>query len=299
MTWQGIAVLLASARVPFLLLTLVLVLLGIASAFTVTHEMAWGKLAVILLTAVSAHVSVNALNEYFDFRIGLDAVTEKTPFSGGSGALPGNPQQAKSVLLLGIASLLVTLAGGLYLVAVTGPELLLPGLAGLLIVAFYTPWMTRSPLLSLVMPGAGFGLIMVIGTAYVLAGQVTLTMMLASLVPFFLVNNLLLLNQFPDIRADREHGRRNLPILYGTTVSGVVYMLFNLSAAAAVLAGILLGAMPVNAVLAVVLLLAASPIALMAAKRAVDMKRVIPLMTMNLVVTLVVPALLSLSLLTL
>jgi hypothetical protein len=37
----------------------------------------------------------------------------------------------------------------------------------------------------------------------------------------------------------------------------------------------------------------------MAAKRAVDMKRVIPLMTMNLVVTLVVPALLSLSLLTL
>jgi 1,4-dihydroxy-2-naphthoate octaprenyltransferase len=153
--------------------------------------------------------------------------------------------------------------------------------------------------LSLVMPGAGFGLIMVTGTAYVLAGQVTLAMVLASMVPFFLVNNLLLLNQFPDIRADREHGRLNLPILYGTTGSGVVYMLFNRLAAAAGLAGILLGAMPLNAVLAVVLLLAASPIALMAAKRADDMKRVIPLMTMNLVVTLVVPALLSLSLLTL
>ena len=179
MNKQGTAVLLASARVPFLLLTLVLVLLGVACASTVTQEMEWEKLAIILLTAVSAHVSVNALNEYFDFRIGLDAVTDKTPFSGGSGALPHNPQQARSVLLLGIASLLVTLAAGLYLVTVTGQELLLPGMAGLLIVALYTPWMTRSPFLSLVMPGAGFGLIMVIGTAYVLAGQVTLTMVLA------------------------------------------------------------------------------------------------------------------------
>ena len=299
MTRQGMAVLLASARLPFLLLPLVLVLLGVASAFTVTHAIDWEKLAIILLTAVSAHVSVNTLNEYFDFRVGLDAVTEKTPFSGGSGALPENPQQAQSVFLLGIASLLVTLAAGLYLVSVTGWELLLPGVAGVLIVALYTPWMTRSPFLSLVMPGAGFGMIMVIGTAYVLAGEVTLTMVLASLVPFFLVNNLLLLNQFPDIRADREHGRRNLPILYGTKVSGIVYLLFNLSAAAVILAGILLGAMPLNAVLAAILLIAASPIALMAAKRTDDTKRVIPLMTMNLVVTLVVPAFLSLSLLTL
>ncbi|MDX1344930.1 MAG: prenyltransferase [Sedimenticolaceae bacterium] len=299
MTRQGMAVLLASARLPFLLLPLVLVLLGVASAFTVKHAIDWEKLAIILLTAVSAHVSVNTLNEYFDFRVGLDAVTEKTPFSGGSGALPENPQQAQSVFLLGIASLLMTLAAGLYLVSVTGWELLLPGVAGVLIVALYTPWMTRSPFLSLVMPGAGFGMIMVIGTAYVLAGEVTLTMVLASLVPFFLVNNLLLLNQFPDIRADREHGRRNLPILYGTKVSGIVYLLFNLSAAAVILAGILLGVMPLNTLLPVLLLVAASPIALMAAKRANDMKRVIPLMTMNLVVTLVVPAFLSLSLLTL
>lgn len=299
MNREKVTVLLASARVPFLLLTLVLILLGFACAFTVTHEILWGKLAIILLTAISAHVSVNALNEYFDFRIGLDAVTDKTPFSGGSGALPKNPQQARSVFLLGMVSLFVTLAGGLYLVSVTGPELLLPGLAGVLIVAFYTPWMTRSPFLSLVMPGAGFGMIMVIGTAYVLAGEVTLTMVLASLVPFFLVNNLLLLNQFPDIRADREHGRRNLPILYGTKVGGIVYLIFNLSAAAAILAGILLGAMPVKTVFAVVLLIAASPIALMAAKRTDAVKRMVPLMTMNLVVTLVVPAFLAVILLTL
>jgi len=293
-----VLVLLASARVPFLILTLVLVLLGVASAFTVTHEIDWRGLAIILLTAISAHVSVNAFNEYSDFRIGLDAVTDKTPFSGGSGALPNNPQQARSVFFLGMAALFVTIAGGLYLVSVIGPELLLPGIAGVLIVAFYTPWMTRSPFLSLVMPGLAFGPIMVIGTAYVLAGELTMTMILASMAPFFLVNNLLLLNQYPDIQADREHGRRNLPILHGTKTSGIVYMLFNLSAAAVIVAGILLGAMPASSLLAVALLVAASPTGLMAAKRVDDRKGLIPLMTMNLVLTLVVPVVLSVSMMT-
>ena len=37
----------------------------------------------------------------------------------------------------------------------------------------------------------------------------------ASLVPFFLVNNLLLLNQFPDVAADRQAGRRHLLVQHG------------------------------------------------------------------------------------
>jgi 1,4-dihydroxy-2-naphthoate octaprenyltransferase len=149
------------------------------------------------------------------------------------------------------------------------------------------------------MPGAGFGLVMVIGTAYVLAGEVTRTMVLASMVPFFLVNNLLLLNQFPDIRADREYGRRNLPILYGTKISGIVYMLFNLSAAGMMAAGVLLAVMPVSALLPVALLVAASPIALMASRHLDNRRVLIPLMTINLVLTLLVQVLLSVSILTL
>ncbi len=39
-----------------------------------------------LLGAFLAHISVNTLNEYFDFKSGLDLETIKTPFSGGSGA---------------------------------------------------------------------------------------------------------------------------------------------------------------------------------------------------------------------
>ncbi|MEJ2322402.1 MAG: prenyltransferase [Gammaproteobacteria bacterium] len=294
---ERLAVLLASARLPFLVLTPVSILLGLACALTVTQVVDWLKLAIILLTAMSAHVSVNALNEYGDFRIGLDAVTEKTPFSGGSGALPAHPKEARSVLLLGAGALIVTILGGLYLVSVSGTELLVVGLFGVLIVAGYSPWMTRSPFLSLVMPGVAFGPIMVAGTAWVLAQQVTLTTMMASMATFFLVNNLLLLNQYPDIEADRAFGRRNLPIQAGTGVSAIVYILFTLLAAMMILTGILLGRMPGISIISLIPLLFALPVSPRAAQRVGQKEKLVALLGLNVAVTLLVPLMLALSML--
>ena len=56
----------------------------------------------IVIGAVSAHISVNMLNEYFDFKSGLDLKTEITAFSGGSGALPDNPEMAGTILIIGL-----------------------------------------------------------------------------------------------------------------------------------------------------------------------------------------------------
>lgn len=294
----NINVLLASARLPFLILTPVSILLGIACAVAVTSEINWVDAALVLLTGLAAHVSVNTLNEYSDFRIGLDAITRKTPFSGGSGALPENPDQATNVLVLGVSALVVTLLGGLYLVLQSGWQLLVPGAIGLLLVACYSPWMTRSPTLSLISPGLAFGPLMVIGTAYVLTRQVTLTAILASMVPFFLVNNLLLLNQYPDIQADKTFGRRNLPILFGVIASGRVYLIFMLLAAAMIVTGIWLELMPWTSVIPLVLLVIMLPLALLAAQRIDDQKRLIPLLGVNVAVTLVVPVMLSVAMLT-
>ncbi len=48
--------------------------------------LSWALLA--LLGLLLAHVSVNVLNDYFDYRSGVDLKTQRTPFSGGSGILP-------------------------------------------------------------------------------------------------------------------------------------------------------------------------------------------------------------------
>jgi 1,4-dihydroxy-2-naphthoate octaprenyltransferase len=125
-----------------------------------------------------------------------------------------------------------------------GPLLLVLGIAGIVIILTYTQWLNRWPLLCLIAPGLGFGVLMVVGTHMVLAGSASNAAWLASLVPFFLVNNLLLLNQYPDIEADRSIGRKHLPIAYGTTISSYVYGLFSLAAYAAILAGVYYGYFP-------------------------------------------------------
>lgn len=214
-----------TCRPPFLVLTPVCVLLGLSLAVTDEQSVNYFTFFMILLGALSAHMSVNMLNEYYDFKTGLDLATQRTPFSGGSGALPNNPDAANIVLFSGISTLIITAVIGVYFVVTQGAQILPIGLLGLIIVYTYTKWLNRMPLLCLVSPGLGFGVLMVVGTYVVLAHDLTSTVLLVSLIPFFLINNLLLLNQYPDIDADKSIGRKTFPIIYGLQCSNIVYIL--------------------------------------------------------------------------
>ena len=63
---------------------------------------------------ILTHMSVNSLNDYFDYRSGIDKVTNRTPFSGGSGMLKEGLLAPREVLLIGIITLLLAecAAGG-------------------------------------------------------------------------------------------------------------------------------------------------------------------------------------------
>ncbi len=82
-------------RLPFLILTPACVVLGLATAVWRSGEVSWFRFILALIGAVFAHISVNAFNEYFDLKTGLDYKTERTPFSGGSGTLPERPEFAR------------------------------------------------------------------------------------------------------------------------------------------------------------------------------------------------------------
>jgi 1,4-dihydroxy-2-naphthoate octaprenyltransferase len=221
-------------RLPFLVLTPVCVLLG-ASIVIASHTAVDAVMIALVLTgAVAAHISVNALNEYHDFNSGLDLQTRRTAFSGGSGALPDHPEAVTAVLIAGLLSLLATIAIGGFLIAVAGTSILPIGIAGTVLVASYTRWINRSPWLCLIAPGTGFGSLMVVGTHLVLTGNVSGPIWLVSLVPFFLINNLLLLNQYPDINADASVGRKTFPIVFGINNSNIVYALFMAAAYATI-----------------------------------------------------------------
>jgi 1,4-dihydroxy-2-naphthoate octaprenyltransferase len=233
-----------SMRGAFLVLTPVCVFLGVSTVVANQTSVDLHLLVLALLGAVLAHISVNTLNEYFDFKSGLDLATTRTPFSGGSGALPRNPEMASVVFIVGAVSLLATSLIGFFFVWKYGSGIIPVGIAGLVLIITYTGWINKHPILCLLAPGTGFGFLMVVGTQYVLEGEYSSLSWLVAVVPFFLVNNLLLLNQYPDIQADADAGRRHLPIAYGTAISNMVYAVFLLATIAAITTCILAGYFP-------------------------------------------------------
>jgi 1,4-dihydroxy-2-naphthoate polyprenyltransferase len=276
----------AAARPNFMVLTPICVLLGVAVALLDAGRVDLGDALVALLGGVLAHAAVNLLNEYDDFRSGLDAITVRTPFSGGSGALPAHPEAAAATLAAGVASVIGTFLVGVYFAATRGAAIVPLGLAGLAIIVAYTPWITRHPLICLAAPGIGFGPLMVMGTAFVLTGHYTASAAWASLVPLFLVSELLLINQFPDIDADRTVGRHHLPILIGRVRSAWIYVAFLLAAFAAVAAGALLGLLPPWSLLGLLPLPVALVLARGVLRHAGDDAALVPYLGINVAVIL-------------
>lgn len=197
-------------RPQYIILSIACVLAATGAAYWKVGSVNLIYLALALVGAASAHASVNILNDYSDYKSGLDEMTTQTPFSGGSGILPKKLMSPEAALYYGLTTLAVTMLIGIYLVYARGWELLLVGIPGVLLIVLYTDYITRSPLLCLLAPGLGFGPCMVLGTYFVLQGYYDFTALALSLIPFFFVSNLLLLNQFPDIEADRAVGRRHL-----------------------------------------------------------------------------------------
>lgn len=151
-TWVWLGV----VRGRFLLLTLSCVALGVALASrSQAGVMEVGDALLVLFGALAAHVAVNALNEWSDYRSGLDLRTRRTAFSGGSGTLVARPQLLGRTLMLGLGSLLACALIGLFFL-LRKPQLLLSlaplGLTGLALVLLYTPWLTRHPWLCLFAP---------------------------------------------------------------------------------------------------------------------------------------------------
>ncbi len=239
-------------RPPFLVLTPLCVLLGFSAALMPMSAVNYLYIFLILVAALCAAISANTFNEYLDFKSGLDFTTQKTGFSGGSGALPACPQVAGVTLKIALISLFVMIAIGIYFVLVRGMLILPLGIVGCLLIIGYTPWINRHPFICLIAPGTGFGLLMVVGTNVLLSGHYSHLSLLVSLVPFFLVNNLLLLNQYPDIKADADVGRKTFPIIYGITKSNYVYALFSASAYLLIVLYINLGYLPTLSYIALI-----------------------------------------------
>jgi 1,4-dihydroxy-2-naphthoate octaprenyltransferase len=236
------------ARAKFLLLPVTLVAAGAAAAaYDGSFDLLNTLLALVGLTAM--HVSVNSLNEYSDFRRGIDLATERTPFSGGSGTLPSGELPASAALYLGLGAALLGLVIGIYFLSVFGWKLMPIFVLGAVSVLGYSDLLARA-YVGEVFAGLGLGTLPVLGTAMVQGGELGPAALAASISPFFMTFNLLLLNEFPDEVADREGGRRNLVRLLGRVGAARAYVVAAWMVPVCLVVAVAIGALPTICLLA-------------------------------------------------
>ena len=282
-------------RVPFLILALILGVLGAAVAWYESRRtgssfhMGYAVLATFGLLV--AHAAVNIFNDYFDARSGLDFKVRRTPFSGGSGAIPGGLLTLREALILGIACFAFIVPIGVFFTLAKGWMLVPLLVLATLLIVLYTPLILKMgyPEWS---PGLGLGILPVMGAYFIHTGQYTGTAFIASMPSFFLVHNLLLINEFPDAEADRTVKRRTLPIVLGKKGAAFVFSLFTLLTYLWIVGASAFGRMPLFALLALLTL----PIALQVVRgiyRYDDMEAFLPVMMKNVLLVLLTQALLA------
>ena len=253
-----------------------------------------------MIGAAAVHLGLNVANDVFDTLSGADeANVNPTKFSGGSRVIQYGLVCLRRMSLLSAAFYAVGLLLGLVLLATRGSlALLVIGVLGVAISVFYT-----APPLRLVYRGLGeiavalgFGPLMLLG-AYVVQtrGEISASAVVASLPVAIFVALILYVNEIPDRRADAVAGKRTLPTRLAPDAVLGLYAVAAALAFVSVAAGVLLGLLPLPALL----VLLGIPLAMRVhagVRRAYDRPyELMPAMALNIQLHLVVGGMLLLA----
>ena len=226
-------------RAPFLLLPLIFVPVGIAIAW---NHGSFDPLTAILtlLGVLSLHASVNVLNDYFDYRSGIDIITTPTPFSGGSRILPAKELSPNSVLMTGLSFLAVGVGVGAYFALryALDPLLIIIITIAAISVVGYSGVLSNWGIGELV-AGLNFGPLLLLGTYYVQTRTVSLEPVVIGLALGTLTACILFINEFPDTQADMQKGRLHLVARWGKRVAASRFKLLIGSAYLIIILGVL------------------------------------------------------------
>jgi 1,4-dihydroxy-2-naphthoate polyprenyltransferase len=291
---MSVKALFLETRPQFLLLSPILVFLGMSMAlyngtFNTLHYIL-ANIGLILL-----HASVNILNDYDDFKTGIDLKVNRTPFSGGSGILPAGLLTPRAVLILGWTTFLLAVPIGIYFVKIYGWHLLPLFMVGGIFVIWYTSLITKIGAgLAEICAGLGLGTLPVYGTYIIMGGKFDWGALYASVPSGFLVFNLLLLNEFPDADADLTAHRKTIPIIFGHTKAGLIYSTLVMMTYSWVAVGAVIGLMPLWTLLCLLTL----PIGIKAIKGSLtygSFEKLIPAQGANVMIVLLIQLLIGIG----
>ncbi len=238
-----------AARPMFFPASVIPVLLGTAWGVRGAGELNAAVFALALSAIVFVHAAVNVINDVYDDISGTDPINTGRvyPFTGGSRFIQSRIMDRASMWRLGLVLLAVAGLLGIILATLKGTVVIGLGLGGAALGVAYsaTPLQLSARGFGELAVGAGFGVLPVMGAAWLQSGAFGLDSLLISLPLSCWVFNILLINEVPDAEADAAVGKRTLPVRLGLGGTGRLYLACNMLALLAVATAIALGLLPV------------------------------------------------------
>ena len=208
-------------RLKFLLASVIAVSLGLAISWNITNEFNAIHAVLTMIGVVSLHVSVDLLNDYWDFKRGIDTNTQRTKMSGGTGVLPEGLLKPSEVYKAGIGFLIFGGIIGGFFVFTFGITIAIILLFAILSIYFYSTKLVNWGLAEVFV--AIKGTMIVLGTFYIQTNQILEIPIFAGIVVGVLSASVLFITSFPDHDADKQKGRRTLVILFGREKASLAY----------------------------------------------------------------------------
>jgi 1,4-dihydroxy-2-naphthoate octaprenyltransferase len=218
---SGPRIWLLAARPATLPAAVVPVIVGTGAALHGNHTLNLPVFIPTLLAALLIQIGTNFANDVFDFRRGADTAERLGPLRVTQGGLV-TPQQ---VLTATFVTFGLALLVGIYLVAIGGWPILAIGVICVLSGLLYTggPWPFGYHGLGDLVCFLTFGVLAVLGTAYLQVQQITSLDLWASIPVGCLVTAILIVNNLRDIDTDRQVGKTTLAVILGRTATRIEY----------------------------------------------------------------------------
>ncbi len=199
-------------RPPTLTAAVAPVVVGSAVAMR-EHAFAAGPAFAALLGALAIQAGANLANDLSDFRRGADTVHRLGPVRVSERGLLTEVQVITGIIVTFAFATLM----GVYLTWVAGWPVIAIGVASMLAALAYTggPWPFGYRALGELFTFLFFGVVAVVGTYYVQAGELTVSALAASVPVGFTVTAILVVNNVRDIDTDRLAGKRTLAVVLG------------------------------------------------------------------------------------
>jgi len=219
-----LSVWLRAIRIKFLLASVIAVSLGLSVTWWHSGTIDIFQAALTMAGVIALHASVDLLNDYWDFKRGIDTKTKRTPMSGGTGVLPEGLLKPKSVYNAGILFLVIGGLIGGYFVVLHGVVIGVILAFAIMSIYFYSTKIVNWGLAEVFV--AVKGTLIVMGTYYIQNSELTDVVVLSGIVVGALSSLVLFVASFPDHDADKEKGRRTLVILFGRQKATSIFYIF-------------------------------------------------------------------------